>query len=141
MRAPTRTIQAAQFQPTYLERKIIFLRAIVIYSIVLLEDGGDGSVGVLEVVREDQGHHGAQAEVGQEDDGEREDDGHRHHLLRVDHLLPHGGDHIETHKAVEGGGRPTDDPVQAVGSEASLPAPVVIVRLVPADILQWVYYW
>ena len=102
----------------------------------VLEDGRDGSLGVLEEVGEDQRHHGAQAEVGEEDDGERENDGHRHHLLRVDHLLPHGGDHVEPNEPVEGGGRPTDDPIQTVGSEASLPAPVMIVRFAPADILQ-----
>ena len=102
---------------------------------LLLEDGRDGSLGVLEVIREDQGHHGAQPEVGEEDDGERENDGDRHHLLGVDHLLPHGGDHVEPNKPVEGRGRPTDDPVQTVGSESSLPAPVMIVRLATADVL------
>ena len=89
----------------------------------------------LKEVGEDESDDGAETEVGEEDDGERENDGHRHHLLRVDHLLPHGGDHVEPNKPVEGRGRPTDDPIQTVGSKASLPAPVVIVRLATADIL------
>ena len=106
----------------------------------ILEYRRDGSLGVLEVVGQDQRHHGAQPEVSEEDDGERENDGHRHHLLRVDHLLPHGGDHVEPNEAVEGCGRPADDPIQTVGSEASFSAPVVVLRLATADFLQNYYF-
>ena len=91
----------------------------------ILEDGRDGSLGVLEVVGQDERHHGAQPEVSQEDDGERENDGDRHHLLRVDHLLPHGGDHIEAHKPIEGAGGAIDDPIHPVWKKPSVPAPAV----------------
>ena len=128
MRAPTRTIQAAQFQPKkdffskYVFR-LYFLDASQHTDI--LEDGWDGRLGVLEVVREDECHHGAQAEVGEEDDGQREDDRHRHHLLWVDHLLPHGCDHVEAHEPIEGASGAVDDPIHPIWEKSSVPAPTV----------------
>ena len=86
---------------------------------------GDGGPGVLEEVGQHEGHNGGEAEVGEEDDAEREDDCHRHHLLGVDHLLPHRGDHIEAHEPVEGTRGPVNDPVHAVRKESTVPAPTV----------------
>ena len=68
-------------------------------------------------------------EVSKEDNCEREDDRKGHHLLRVDHLLPHGGDHVKPNEPIESRGRPTDDPINSIRTESSLSTPDVMVGL------------
>ena len=68
-------------------------------------------------------------EVSKEDNCKREDDRKGHHPLRVDHLLPHGGDNVKPHEPIESRGRSTNDPIKSIRTESSLSAPVVMVGL------------
>ena len=107
---------------------------------------------ILKEVWQHEGHHGRESKVGKEDDSKRQDDGYRHHLqyiiifqfhfhdffhhlLRVYHLLPHGSDHVEANKPVEGARGAVYDSVNSKREKTSIPAPTVAFWLVIAQVL------